>query len=194
MWIEHKGHAKKEAHSDSPVEELISDSESGEGIADGDSSDSEKIQIDYCTCGAEGRAHKRGCLLSYRNPLSGRTLFPAPSNPEAHADPRTLEPEHVSSPPESVPSEDVKSEMKVGDYVCIIVGDYHVPCRIVGKFAVLGDTSYLLRVREMPRSLLRLYFTLKTGIGPQGPFTTKGYLAKRPRGPGCHPQRHISKP
>ena len=30
----------KEAHSDSPAEELISDSESGEDIADGDSSDS----------------------------------------------------------------------------------------------------------------------------------------------------------
>ena len=49
-----------------------------------------------------------------------------------------IEPEHVSSPPESVPSEDVKPEMKVGDYVCIhsrSMGDYHVPCRIVGEFA-----------------------------------------------------------
>ena len=41
----HKGHAKKEAHSDSPVEELISDSESGEDMADGDSSDSEEIPV-----------------------------------------------------------------------------------------------------------------------------------------------------
>ena len=76
--------------------------------------------------------------MSYRNRLSGRTLFPAPSNLEGHADPSTLEPEHVSSPAESVPSEGVKPEMKVGDYVCIhsrSMGDYHVPCRIVGEFA-----------------------------------------------------------
>ena len=51
---------QKEAHSDSPVEESISDSESGEDIADGDSSDSENFEIDSCTCGAEVRAHKRG--------------------------------------------------------------------------------------------------------------------------------------
>ena len=76
--------------------------------------------------------------MSYRNSLSVRTLFPAPSDPEAHADPSSLEPEHVSSPQESVPSEDVKPEMKVGDYVCIhsrSMGDFHVPCRIVGGFA-----------------------------------------------------------
>ena len=100
--------------NDSPVEELISDSESGEDIADGDSSDSEEIELVSCTCGAEGRAHKRGCPLSYRNRLSGRTLFPARSNPGGHADSSTFEPEHVSSPPESVkpaPSEDVKPEM-----------------------------------------------------------------------------------
>ena len=86
-------------------------------------------------------SHKRGCPLSYRNRLPGRTLFPPPNNPGGHADPSPLEPEHVSSPTESVkpaPSEDVKPEMKVGDYVCIhsrSMGDFHVPCRIVGGFA-----------------------------------------------------------
>ena len=51
------------------------------------------------------------------------------------------EPQHVSSPPESVkpaPSEDMKPEMKVGDDVCIhsrSMGDFHVTCRIVGGFA-----------------------------------------------------------
>ena len=74
--------------------------------------------------------------MSYRNRLSGCTLFPARSNPGGHADSSTLEPEHVSSPPESVPSEDVNPEMKVGDYVCIhsrSMGGY--PCRFVGEFA-----------------------------------------------------------
>ena len=81
---------------------LITDSESGEYITGGDSSESEEIDIDICMCGAEGRAHKRGCPLSYRNRLPGRTLFPPPNNPGGHADPSPLEPEHVSSPPESV--------------------------------------------------------------------------------------------
>ena len=100
------------------------------------SSGIEEVQIvDTCTCGAEGRAHKRGCPLSYRNRKPGRTLFPAsdsgapaapsvPSSPERHA---------------PVPLEDnVKPEVEVGDCVCIHgrnVGDFHVPCRIVGEFA-----------------------------------------------------------
>ena len=121
---------------------MIPTSESGEDTSNGDSSDSQESEIDSCMCGAEGSAHKRCCPLSYRKRLlPGHALFPAPSNPTAHADPSVLEPEHVSSPPESVkpfPSEDVKPEMKVGDYVCIhsrIMGDCHVPCRIVGEFA-----------------------------------------------------------
>ena len=69
----------------------------------------------------------------------GRTPFPPPNNPGADANPSALDP--ASSPPESVkpvPSEDVKSEMKVGDYVCIhsrSMGNFHVACRIVGEFA-----------------------------------------------------------
>ena len=121
---------------------MIPASESGEDTSNGDSADSQESEIDSCTCGAEGRAHKRGCPLSYRNRLPpGCALFPAPSNPRAHADPSVLEPDRVSSPPESVkpfPSEDVKPEMKVGDYVCIHsrnMGDCHVPCCIVGEFA-----------------------------------------------------------
>ena len=67
----YKSHANKEAPSDGTAEEMIINSED---IADGDSLDSEEIEIDFCTCGAEGRAHKRGCLLSYRNHRPGRTL------------------------------------------------------------------------------------------------------------------------
>ena len=65
-----------------------------------DSSMCEEVLIDICVCGAEGRAHKRGCPLSYRNRLPGRTLFPPPNNPGGHADPSPLEPEHVWSPRE----------------------------------------------------------------------------------------------
>ena len=54
----HKSRAKKDDHSDGTAEELITDSESGEYITGGDSSESEEIEIDICTCGAEGRAHK----------------------------------------------------------------------------------------------------------------------------------------
>ena len=137
----HKSRANKDDHSDDTAEELITDSESGEYITGGDSSESEEIEIDICTCGAEWMSHKRGCPLSYRNRLPGRTLFPPSNNPGGQADPSPLEPEHVSSPPESVkpaPSEDVKPEMKVWDYVCIhsrSMGDFHVTCRIVGGFA-----------------------------------------------------------
>ena len=63
----HNIRAKKDDHSDGTAEELITDSESGEYITGGNSSESEEIDIDICTCGAEGRAHKRGCPLSYRS-------------------------------------------------------------------------------------------------------------------------------
>ena len=135
----HQGRAKKDALSVSPsVRSTPAASESDNESID-DSSD--EVLIDICTCGAEGRAHKRSCPLSFRNRKPGLTLFPALSNPGGHADPSPLEPERVSSPPESVkpaPSVDVKPEMKVGDYVCIhsrSMGDFHVPCRIVGEFA-----------------------------------------------------------
>ena len=67
-------------------------------MSDGGSSDSETIS---CTCGAEGRAHKRDCPLSSRNCMSGRTLFPAPSEPEAHTEPSKLESENGPSPQET---------------------------------------------------------------------------------------------
>ena len=89
-----KSRAKKGAHPDHTAEEVIPASETGEDTSNGDSSDSQESEIDSCTCGAEGRAHKRGCPLSYRNHLPpGHALFPAPSNPRAHADPSVLEPE-----------------------------------------------------------------------------------------------------
>ena len=115
---------------------MIPAPESGEDTSNGDSSDSQESEIDSCTCGAEGRANKSGCPLSYRNRLPpGRTLFPAP---RAHADPSVLEPERVPESVKPFPSEDVKPKMKVGDYVCIHsrnMGDCHVPCRSVGEFA-----------------------------------------------------------
>ena len=130
-------------------------SESGNESID-DSSDScmsDEVLIDICTSGAEGRAHKRSCPLSFRNRKPGRTLFPAsaPAAPSVPSSPERLTP---------APSEDVKpevedvenvkheteverrtfevGEIEVGDYVCIHggnMGDFHVLCRIVGEFA-----------------------------------------------------------
>ena len=67
--------------------------------------------------------------------MSGCTLFSAPSEPEAHTEPSKLEPENVSSPQETISTENVKPEVNVGDYVCIhsrTIEGFHIPCRIVG--------------------------------------------------------------
>ena len=119
--------------------------ESGEEISDDElsdlgglhdaSSDSCASEVDVCTCGAETQAHKRGCPLSSR---SGRTLFPPPSSSGASALPSALEPD--VGPKDSVrlpPSREVKSQMKVGDHVCVHkrnMGSCHLPCRIIGEF------------------------------------------------------------
>ena len=105
--------------------------ESGDDMSNGGSSDSETIS---CMCGAEGRAHKRDCPLSSRNRMSGCTLFPASSEPEAHTEPSTVA-ENVSSPKET---KNVKPKMNVGDYVCIHsrrIQGFHILCHIVGEFA-----------------------------------------------------------
>ena len=105
------------------------------------------------TCGAEGRAHTRSCPLSFRNRKPGRTLFPAsapaapsvPSSPERHTPahsedvkPEIEDGENVTPETEvGRPTVEV-GEIEVGDYVCIHggnMGDFHVPCRIVGEFA-----------------------------------------------------------
>ena len=68
--------------------------------------------------------------------MSGRTLFPATSEPEAQADPRKSESENISTPQET--KNVVKPEMNVGDYVCIhsrSIQGFHIPSRIVGEFA-----------------------------------------------------------
>ena len=38
--------------------------------------DDDNSLASMCTCGAEGRAHKRGCPMSSRKRYPGRTLFP----------------------------------------------------------------------------------------------------------------------
>ena len=48
--------------------------------------------------------------------MSGRTLFRAPSEPQAQAARRKLDPENISIPKGI---ENVKPEMNVGDYACI---------------------------------------------------------------------------
>ena len=139
---------KKDGQSKSATRVLGHVSESGEEISDDELSDlgglhdassdscaSEACVVDVCTCGAETRAHKRGCPLSYR---SGRTLFPPPSSSGASALPSALEPD--GGPKDSVrhpPSKEVKPQMKVGDQVCVHkrnMGSCHLPCRIIGEF------------------------------------------------------------
>ena len=90
-----------------------------------------------CTCGAQGRAHKRNCPMSSRGRYPGRALFPPPSNSEVDAissdSSDGLGPDGIG-PPSHKKS---KLEMKVGDYVSIHgrnLGKHHLPCRIVGHF------------------------------------------------------------
>ena len=140
-----KSRANKEPHSDNSRNELIADSESdeamsdtdllgsGEGMSSGGSSDSKNIS---CTCVAERRAHKRDCPLSPRNCISGRNLFPAPSEPEAHIEPSELE--SANPPPSPQETNNMKPEMTVGDYVCIHsrrIQGFHILCCIVGEFS-----------------------------------------------------------
>ena len=71
---------------------------------------------DVCTCGSEGKRHRR----SYRNRQPGHTLFPATSNAGQLASPSALKVECF--PGDSVfppSSKKEKTEMKVGDHVCI---------------------------------------------------------------------------
>ena len=90
-----------------------------------------------CTCGAQGRAHKRNCPMSSRGRYPGRALFPPPSNSEVDAissdSSDGLGPDGIG-PPSHKKS---KLEMKIGGYVSIHgrnLGKHHLPCRIVGDF------------------------------------------------------------
>ena len=100
-----------------------------------DSCTSEESVVAVCTCGAERRAHKRGCPLSSRR---GRTLFPPLSSSVVSALPRALEsecsPDHSVTP---APSREENCQIKVGDYVCVHsrnMGQFHLSFRIVGEF------------------------------------------------------------
>ena len=93
-----------------------------------------------CTCGAEGRAHKKGCPMNSRNHYPGRALFP--TMPDGSLEPpadKCIPRESCKAPP----AKKRKFNMKVGDYVCIhhrSMGKCHLPCRIVGVF---GDRYQL---------------------------------------------------
>ena len=91
-----------------------------------------------CRYRSEGKRHRRSCPLSYRSRRPGRTQFPATSNAGHLASPSALEVE--CSPGDNVfpPSSKKKTEMKVGDHVCIHcrnMGSSHLHCRIVGVFS-----------------------------------------------------------
>ena len=99
------------------------------------------VSMTQCTCGAEGRAHKKDCPMNSRHRYPGRTLFPPPGGdvgispvPDGGLEP----PGDEAAPRErgkAPPAKKKKVEkMKVGDYVCIhsgLLGERHLPCRIV---------------------------------------------------------------
>ena len=69
-----------------------------------------------CTCGAEGRAHKKGCPMNSRNRYPGRALFP--TMPDGSLEPpadKCIPRESCKAPP----AKKRKVNMKVGDYVSI---------------------------------------------------------------------------
>ena len=120
--------ARTYGYTSESFEDMSDDNSSHSGCWDGalsDSCSSEESVVEVCTCGAERRAHKRGCPLSSR---SSRTLFPPPSSSSSSA---------ASSLPKPAPLRERKLQMKVGDYVGVhskSMGKYHLPCRIVAKF------------------------------------------------------------
>ena len=137
---------KRSNHRDCPFnkkraeKETISSSRTeSDGEVSSESSSEMESGTDVCTCGSEGKRHRRSCPLSYRNRQPGRTLFPATSNAGQLASPSALKVE--CSPGDSVfppSSKKEKTEMKVGDHVCIHwrnMGSSHLPCRIVGVFS-----------------------------------------------------------
>ena len=98
--------------------------------------DREIDEISFCTCEAEGRAHRRDCPVSSRKRYPSRALFPCLNSAESCAvvaisegDLETAVVAHTS---------DKKTvDMIVGAYVCLYsrrLGKYHLPCRIVKAF------------------------------------------------------------
>ena len=94
-----------------------------------------------CTCGAAGRAHKRGCPMSSRQRYPAHSCFPrgvvSECSPLSSACGDVLEP-GVSTSGDLDPPLPKRSKIQtqIGDYVGIhstSAGDSHVPCRIVGE-------------------------------------------------------------
>ena len=112
--------------------------------------DDDIISGALCTCGADGRAHKKDCPMNSRKRHPGRALFPSPSkesSPMPVSSEGGLEPAaQPAAPNKSLkppPAKRRKPVMKVGDYVCIhssLLGKCHIPCRIVRDF---GDCYQL---------------------------------------------------
>ena len=81
----------------------------------------EDIGSDLCTCGAEGRAHRRDCPMSSRKRYPGYAPFSRLDSAESCA----------------VVTTKKTLRMRVGAYVCLhsrSLGKCHLPCRIVKVF------------------------------------------------------------
>ena len=115
--------------SDSSDKELMS-SDSGSDVSSDMSCLEEGIidmvSMTQCTCGTDGRAHKKDCPMHSRHGYPGRTLFPPPSDVETSPMPDgCLEPppgsegalrERSKAP---LSKEKILEKMKVWEYVCI---------------------------------------------------------------------------
>ena len=170
----YKGRAKKEVHSVSfSVESTPVASESGSEQLD-NSTDCRMSDSDICTCGAEGRAHKRSCPLSLRNHRPGRTLFFASDSgghtAQCSSESHTPTPAEVKKPESQgvKPKADVEiPSVKVGDYVCLHGGSMsarHLPCRIVGM--VVGRYQLYCSKGVLKTSFSRSELTPLTTCSP----------------------------
>ena len=136
-------HVDCSEHSESGEEIMCTDSDTDES-SDIGCPDDDIISGASCTCGAGGRAHKKNCPMNSRKRYPGHALFPPPGNTESSPMPIEsdggLEPADQSALKESLkapPAKKGKTQMKVGDYVCIhssSLGECHVPCRVVRDF------------------------------------------------------------
>ena len=92
---------------------------------------------ELCTCGS--KAHTRNCPMNSRKRYPGRSLFPPQAKLEESKVPNTSSSALCTSSGSLKPPspKKMKPQLRVGDNVCVhsrIIGQRHVPCRIVGNF------------------------------------------------------------
>ena len=104
-----------------------------------DLSDVDAIDLDdvysgvVCTCGSNGRAHKRDCPKSYKRGGLGGAAPPPPPPLSSPGAPRVQGP---SPPTCAPPPREIRPPMNVGDHVCVHsrkMDKHHLPCCIAAQ-------------------------------------------------------------